>query len=625
MKSVSEILSYKNEASPVHKSNGEIREGIVPPKIISDDEEHWLVEIDQKPRNWDSITGPKIRNMSEWVNWGENFLEFNPEMGGDESTYDAFKRYVETEADKYLEPNIKNGYEATPPRIIMHAATAANGNYKAEYTRAEREEKPASFDTWTGGRAGFFAKEGDLVVGRGLKKVIGEPENGVDFLEVGFQDFYYTYDAIAEWAETDPDFDNPENPIPKLLEFIHENPDVSMSVYASGLEEQAVLLYLQKMSGIDKLKVEANSSESTKLNTKDILYSELDELLRIEAPVPKTPKEVNNLIYFEKLSSPLIKTFGSELLDLLPGVPGCAIRKNDDFDSYKSQIMNLRKYFIDRYGITKICAKPSVSSDGERIVFDLDPRNKEQMEELAEDLFELNENYIFEPHLNFTQYDINGDMRPIVPSTHIIDGFSMFGMGTNQKIYPGGVWGGHELLDRENAKKIGVTELFDKINLYMDHMATVAREKDIGLSLAGIDFYEGTVESLNPAVAGILWQGPGDPNIRITGATYVYASFEKVAEEYMKEAGIKIAPGDVGVSTRIFLPHGDYDVINTAVQEFKEQNLALEEGTTFGTVAVGSENWAMVYASGADVNKSAMNVEKLVEYLEEKGIKSDIY
>ncbi|MBD3362171.1 hypothetical protein GF362_00445 [Candidatus Dojkabacteria bacterium] len=602
---------------------------LIPPRMIEQINDQWLVDFgDENIRIWDGWTGPVVRTKRQWINWAVDFVGFNCAEINDlsseavEDSYNELTSWVAQEAQNKLIPNIKNpdNSKKRQKRLIFNAGSRATGDYINEYHRIKAGKRAPHFDIWTGARAGFYAEKGDMVVGRGLVETIGEADPEIQYVEIqNYNERYYTYDALAQWAEDDPYFNNPSNPIVPIVNFLNENPEVSISLYANGFEEQIVLLYLLSLTNNKTLNIEANSPLVDSLNNKAILHPEIDEVLEVEVEDLNSSEEILNTLRREKLSSQIAQYFGEEILDIFLGVPGCTISKTEDLEEYEKKFRRLYDYFYNRYGITKIVAKPAVSCDGEGIIFNIDPRETETLDKLARELFN-HKTYIFEPQINFNKYEINGEYRDIVPSVHIKDGYTLVGLGTNQKIYDEGVWGGHDLLDKVNAEKLGLSEMFEKMEKYMTIIASKSREKNLGLSLAGIDFYEGTVESDNPIIASRIWSGPGDPNIRLTGAAYIYASFDKVVEEIENHYGTKLIPGDVSVSTRVITPNADYQTIDMLVQKFKEENGNLDVKITFGTVAACKGGWGMIYASGENTNTACKYAEKLVEFLESNNI-----
>ncbi|MBD3362579.1 hypothetical protein GF362_02570 [Candidatus Dojkabacteria bacterium] len=210
----------------------------------------------------------------------------------------------------YVNQSGKGEIFSDNPSIVMHFANRASAFYETDIQALKTGRRPGGYDIDIGDRAvtltqkGNSERPGDLIIRRGLllerqlkenKGVYLSEQNmnneQVKIIDAGNLEYYHTSDALL--LEALKKENGEESSLDLLCDFLSQNPNALIRVYASDIPTQILLLYLlqevQKSNPeINKIRVEANSPEVSSLNRKDAMYPELGRLNQIPESIYKT-------------------------------------------------------------------------------------------------------------------------------------------------------------------------------------------------------------------------------------------------------------------------------------------------------------------------------------------------
>lgn len=518
------------------------------------------------------------------------------------------------------------------PSIMMHWANRASAFMETDKQNLIQGKTPGGYDINIADRSlvmtqtGNENRPGDIVIQRGeliqnqLKKErnILIDESNLDSKEVKIfnadnLDFYHSSDALLIEAEKYKNGE--ETDFELLIDFIAENPESLIRIYATDLPTQVLLLYLLQEarninSEISTLNIEANSPEISSMNRKDLMYPTIEDVeeqssLRLskgtgvvrESRQPSLKEikeqlrdesslsELGQLGFYEKLDQ-LQKENGN---DVLTYAPGYTVKLNDEKEKYIDNAVKSANRLKEVYGLEKACFKWARTSDGENIVpkINLDEDGLDQIRELASEAYDAGQDVIV---VSNSEYLRTEDGDELTPSIHILGGYPIRDQITAQTL-DGRQWIGNGILNKADFVEMAGPDQNrrERYGKYFDAMmytneALADSMEGKGMAMVGNDV---GIFRLGGVFEDQVFVANQDNNWRFTGAFLAYAS-QELAKEQLKDENISTTTRVINVESGV-----DYDSVKTVLDQI---NLDYKD-YAYSDVITITPGWSMVYIS----------------------------
>jgi hypothetical protein len=226
----------------------------------------WAVVVDGREIAWQSYAGP--------VRLDETDIDI------------ACRKLLSIEPCDLLDMVLEHVEFSSPSdaqsRLIVHSTTPSARGFETDLT-AMIEGRPVSdLTTYVETRGLYLARSGDLVVGRTRPWRRAIAKEGVRRLTLPDTDHYYMSHALLRRAvdagEHDP-------VLAQIIEFLRERPSTVVSPCDFEPEFQTLLTWLALVSGLGRIRLDANNSRLGAWNGKRMLHPTVESALRLNGQV----------------------------------------------------------------------------------------------------------------------------------------------------------------------------------------------------------------------------------------------------------------------------------------------------------------------------------------------------
>jgi hypothetical protein len=449
-------------------------------------------------------------------------------------------------------------------RVMVHSTTPYASSFETDLTAMVEGRPVLDLTTYVETRGLYLARRGDLVVGRTQPWRHGAAAEGVERLALPDADYYYLSQALVRRAVDGGDRD----PVMRhIIDFMRDNPSAVVCPYDFEPEFQLFVAWLARITGLGRIRVDANDSRLGVWNRKRMLHPTVQAALNLE-DVNGQPGPV--ILEREHRASEAFTALRAPI----PVLPGYAVPWRENRDDFCADLRRAGALLRNRYGLTRACLKPSDGGNGGRITPGVDLNDTARLDELASSAWKLGGDQVLEAHVTYFEREVGGERVLTTPSAHVRSGELLDGL--TLQFMRGTSWKGNIFVGPQDWDRLGL----DK-GVYAALRATMTDlHQRLGLLHCGIDFAVGTVGGVfgDTVVAAVQ-----DINPKVTGALFL--------REFMArhpEIG-------AGAATRVLSPDatGSAERIRELVSQSSTAELPCEE------VAVVPGCWAMIATSAA--------------------------
>jgi hypothetical protein len=461
------------------------------------------------------------------------------------------------------------------PSLILHSTTPDLKAFEGDLDKLVNRGIPADYTTYTETRSVYFARAGDLAVGRTSPWQTAVDVEGIDAIAIPGIDYYYLSHALLLLAESH--LRSPTVEINRMVEFFRNNGQTVVRLYALEREMQIFLVWLKRWANLEHLYIDANSPDvSHAWNRKSVLYPTIRAALALsELLLDRSPRE---MLAIESRSSSLYQQLGLTM----PILPGYTIeRTGADRDTFIEQTIQAAQLLQQRYALQRGCLKAAASGDGARIITDLDLSAESALADLARAAYQHGDDYILEAHVEYLSVNVGGQVLKTTPSAHIRWG--QVAEGLTLQITEGTSWKGNIYIDEATADAFGVAPAhYRSITATMQQFLQAFQRQNLGLAIAGIDF---AICRIGGVFADDVFVAAQDPNISFNGAECLRVFAEKVRGQH---SGTADAP--LYATTRVIRPS-----LECTLPVLRQITDAATEGGTYASaIASIPGRWGMI-------------------------------
>ncbi len=449
-------------------------------------------------------------------------------------------------------------------RVMVHSTTPYASSFETDLTAMVEGRPVLDLTTYVETRGLYLARSGDLVVGRTQPWRHGAAAEGIERLALPDADYYYLSQALVRRAVDGGDRD----PVMRhLIDFMRNNPSAVVCPYDFEPEFQLFVAWLARITGLGRIRVDANDSRLGMWNRKRMLHPTVQAALNLE-DVDGQPGPV--ILEREHRASEAFTALRAPI----PVLPGYAVPWRENCDDFCADLRRAGALLRNRYGLTHACLKPSDGGNGGRITPGVDLNDTARLDELASSAWKLGGDQVLEAHVTYFEREVGGERVLTTPSAHVRSGELLDGL--TLQFMRGTSWKGNIFVGPQDWDRLGLdTGVYTALRATMTDL-----HQRLGLLHCGIDFAVGTVGGVfgDTVVAAVQ-----DINPKVTGALFL--------REFMArhpEIG-------AGAATRVLSPDatGSAERIRELVSQSSTAELPCEE------VAVVPGCWAMIATSAA--------------------------
>jgi hypothetical protein len=508
----------------------------------------WTVDVDGREIAWQSYAGP--------VRLDETDIDI------------ACRKLLSIEPCDLLEEVLEHVEFSSPSdgqsRVIVHTTTPSARGFETDLTAMVEGRPVSDLTTYVETRGLYLARRGDLVVGRTRPWRSAVAENGVRRLTLPDTDHYYMSHALLRRAvdagEHDP-------VLAQIIAFLREQPSTVVSPYDFEPEFQILLTWLARVTGLGRIRVDANNSRLGAWNGKRMLHPTVESALQLNGQVSEQPAPL--ILVQEHRASEAFQALGTAI----PVIPGYTVPWQENRCDFGRDLLRASTLLKERYGLSHGCLKPSDGGNGGRIVADIELDDTPRLEELATKAWTLGGDQVLEAHVTYFERHIGGEQVLTTPSAHVRSGKLLDGL--TLQFMRGTAWKGNIFVGAADWQALGLEKgMYTKLRGAMGDLS-----RRLGLLHCGVDFAIGTLGGKfgETVVAAVQ-----DINPKVTGALFL--------REFMARHP---AVGG-GAATRVLLPEAtaNAEKIRSLVSKFSTAQQPCEE------IAVVPGRWAMIATSG---------------------------
>lgn len=446
----------------------------------------WAVIVDGDEISWQGYAGP---------------LRF------DETDFAiATRKLLSIEPDELPELVAEHVEFASPGqgqrRLMVHSTTPYASSFETDLSAMVEGRQILDLTTYVETRGLYLARSGDLVVGRTRPWRHGFAAEGVERLVLPDTDYYYMSQALLRRAVDGGDRD----PVMRqIIDFLQANPSTVVCPYDFEPEFQLFVTWLARITGLGRIRVDANDSRLGVWNRKRMLHPTIEAALGVANQVQGQPGAV--ILEREHRASEAF----AQLQVPIPVLPGYAVPWRENRDDFTRDLLRAGALLQDRYGLTRACLKPSDGGNGGRITPGIELHDTARVEELAVSAWKLGGDQVLEAHVTYFEREIGGERVLTTPSAHVRSGELLDGL--TLQFMRGTSWKGNIYVGLEEWQRLGLDN-----GVYAALRATMTDlHQRLGLLHCGIDFAVGTVggvfgdtvlaavQDINPKVTGALF------------------------------------------------------------------------------------------------------------------------
>lgn len=446
----------------------------------------WSVIVDGDEVAWQSYAGP---------------LRFD-----DTDFAIASRKLLSTEPGELPELVAEHVEFAAPSqgqrRLMVHSTTPYASSFETDLTAMVEGRPVLDLTTYVETRGLYLARSGDLVIGRTRPWRHGTAAEGVERLVLPDTDYYYLSQALLRLAVDGGDRDPV---IRQIIEFLRANPSTVVSPYDFEPEFQLFVVWLARVTGLGRIRVDANDSRLGVWNRKRMLHPTVEAALSLESQVNGQPGPV--ILECEHRSSEAF----THLQAPIPVLPGYAVPWQEDRDDFCREMLRAGALLQGRYRLTHACLKPSDGGNGGRITPGIELADTVRLRELAAGAWKLGGDQVLEAHVTYFEREVGGERVLTTPSAHVRSGELLDGL--TLQFMRGTSWKGNIFVGTEEWERLGLDQ-----SVYAALRQTMTDlHRRLGLLHCGIDFAVGTVggvfgdtvmaavQDINPKVTGALF------------------------------------------------------------------------------------------------------------------------
>ena len=446
------------------------------------------------------------------------------------------------------------------------------------------EGRPVSdLTTYVEARGLYLARSGDLVVGRTRPWRRAIAKEGVRRLTLPDTDHYYMSHALLRRAV---DVGEHDPVLAQIIEFLRERPSTVVSPYDFEPEFQILLTWLARVTGLGRIRVDANNSRLGAWNGKRMLHPTVESALRLNHQVSDQAAPL--ILEQEHRASEAFQA----LHTALPVIPGYTVPWQENRCDFSRDLLRAGLLLKERYWLSHGCLKPSDGGNGGRIVADIDLDDSRRLEELATKAWNLGGDQVLEAHVTYLERQVGGEQVLTTPSAHVRSGKLLDGL--TLQFMRGTAWKGNIFVGAADWQALGLEKAqYTKLRGVMRDLT-----RRLGLLHCGVDFAIGTLGGkFGDAVVAAVQ----DINPKVTGALFL--------REFMARHP---AVGG-GAATRVLLPEAtaNAEKIRSLLSKFSTAQRPCEE------IAVVPGRWAMIATSGQTsvcAGAQALTLERMLAF-----------
>jgi hypothetical protein len=519
------------------------------PHPLTGDFYEWSVIVDGNEVAWQSYAGPLRFDETDFAIATRKLLSIEPG-----ELPELVAEHVE-----FASPS------QGQPRLMVHSTTPYASSFETDLTAMVEGRQVLDLTTYVETRGLYLARSGDLVVGRTQPWRRGAAANGVERLVLPDADYYYMSQALLRRAVDGGDRDPAMR---QIIDFVRANPSTVVCPYDFEPEFQLFVTWLARITGIGRIRVDANDFRLGVWNRKRMLHPTVDVALALADEVDGRPGPM--VLEREHLASEAFAALQAPI----PVLPGYAVAWQEDCDDFCRDLLRAGGLLQSRYGLTHACLKPSDGGNGGRITPGIALDDAARLTELAAGAWKLGGDQVLEAHVTYFEKEVGGERVLTTPSAHVRSGELLDGL--TLQFMRGTSWKGNIFVGLDDWERLGLDA-----GVYTALRATMTElHQRLGLLHCGIDFAVGTVGGV---FGDTVMAAVQDINPKVTGALFL--------REFMArhpEVG-------AGAATRVLSPDAtdSAERIRGLVAEHSTAGQPCEE------VAVVPGRWAMIATSAA--------------------------
>jgi hypothetical protein len=508
----------------------------------------WTVVVDGREIAWQSYAGPVRLDETDIAIACRKLLSI--EMC---DLLDMVDEYVE-----FASPS--DGQS----RLIVHSTTPSARGFETDLSAMVEGRAVSDLTTYVETRGLYLARSGDLVVGRTRPWRQAIAKEGVRRLPLSDTDHYYMSHALLRRALDAGDRDPV---LARIIEFLRQQPSAVLSPYDFEPELQILVTWLARISGLRRIRVDANNSRLGAWNGKRMLHPTVESALRLNDQVANQTGPV--ILEQEHRASEAFQALRTPL----PVIPGYAVPWQEKRCDFSRDLLRASMLLKERYGLSHGCLKPSDGGNGGRIVANIELDDTRRLEELATKAWNLGGDQVLEAHVKYFERRVGGEQVLTTPSAHVRSGKLLDGL--TLQFMRGTAWKGNIFVGAADWEALGLDKaVYPKLRKAMSDLT-----RRLGLLHCGVDFAIGTLGGKfgDTTVAAVQ-----DINPKVTGALFL----REFMARYPAVGG--------GAATRVLVPNAtaSAEKIRSLLVKFTTTEQPCEE------IAVVPRRWAMIATSG---------------------------
>ena len=525
----------------------------------------WVVTVDGAEIAWQSYAGPLRFDETDFAIATRKLLSIEPGELPD----------LVPELIEFASPG------PGQPRLMVHSTTPYASSFETDLTAMVEGRPVLDLTTYVETRGLYLARSGDLVIGRTRPWRTGAAAEGVERLVLPDADYYYMSQALLRRAVDGGDRD----PVMRhIIEFLRDNPSTVVCPYDFEPEFQLFVAWLARITGLGRIRVDANDSRLGVWNRKRMLHPTVGAALRLDGEVAGQPGSV--VLEREHRASEAFYA----LQVPIPVLPGYAVVWQEDCAAFVGDMLRAGALLQRRYGLTHACLKPSDGGNGGRITPGIELGDTRRLEELAAGAWKVGGDQVLEAHVTYFEREVGGEQVLTTPSAHVRSGELLDGL--TLQFMRGTSWKGNIFVGPAEWDGLGLDR---RVYAGLRDTMTQLHER-LGLLHCGIDFAVGTVGGV---FGDTVMAAVQDINPKVTGALFL--------REFMArhpEVG-------AGAATRVLCPDATASAerIRELVADCSTAERPCEE------VGVVPGRWAMIATSAATsltAGAQALSMERML-------------
>ncbi len=486
--------------------------------------------------------------------------------------------------------------------LVAHSASNTLKFFEKDAIDTQKGNRVDDVAAYIEARSIFLVEKGDISIGRLKDWEVACDEHEVTPLNIGHREYYYLSHALIEMALNYQE-GGASSILTWLIDYLKENPNTPVKLYALEHEIQIFLLWLANQARVPQLYVDCNGLDvANNWNKKTPLHPTVIKAKSLQ--IEEEGSDPYNALLLETELTKLRSDLGVQI----PKIPGYIITKDDIGQaSLEEQLLIAANLLKTRYGIDKGCLKPTDAGTGVRTVTHLD---LDDISSLTGTFLSLHgiahEDFILEAHVQYSESNIEGHVLPSSPSAHIrLNGVAE---GISLQIMDGTCWEGNLYLDASTCEEFGISQSqYDQMHQIMEHFQqafSVKAQEDtaLGLVVAGVDF---AIGKLGGKFGNALVLGVQDLNLRFHGAEFMRILQERVDRKNRHVVTLVIRPTSVGSLPNI---------------KKRAREIGSELGDLCEALVAIPQRWGMIATSSDTPHNSIRSLNTLVSRLKCEGL-----